>query len=198
MDTPHTLRGLVGLTPNPAPLKDSALIMVDCQNTYTTGIMKLEGVEAAMREAQALLARARAAGAYIVHIQHEAGPGSPYDTSAEIGRIADAVAPQSGEMVITKHFPSAFEQTPLNSLLTNKAKKNLVYAGFMTHMCINSTARAGFNNGYSGTVAANATATRDLPDPNGGVVRASDVHRAALATIGDLFAIVVPNQAQIS
>ena len=41
----HTLRGLMGLPATPAPLSESALIMVDLQNTYAEGIMKLENVE---------------------------------------------------------------------------------------------------------------------------------------------------------
>jgi nicotinamidase-related amidase len=156
----HTLRGLVGLPATPALLKDSALIMIDCQNTYTTGIMKLVDVEPAMEACRALLSRARKEGAHIIHIQHEAGAGSPYDTKAEIGQIADAVAPEKGELVITKGYPSSFEATDLEAELKRRQVNNLVYCGFMTHMCINSTARAGFNRGFAGTVVANATATR--------------------------------------
>lgn len=191
MSDAHTLRGLVGLPATPQPLKESALIMIDCQNTYTTGIMKLEGVEAAMAECQSLLAKTRAAGGHVIHIRHDAGPGSPYDVTADIGQIADAVAPQAGEFVITKLYPSSFEKTVLHEELQRRGINNLVYAGFMTHMCVNSTARAGFNHGYAGTVVANATATRRLPDPRGGEVAAADVHRGALAGIADLFAIVV-------
>jgi nicotinamidase-related amidase len=198
MTEAHTLRGLVGLPAQPAKLSESALIMIDCQNTYTRGIMKLEGVEAAMNECQAILKRARAAGAPVIHIRHEAGAGSPYDTNAEIGQIADAVAPIGQEHIITKNYPSSFERTELDGVLKKLGAKNLIYAGFMTHMCINSTARAGFNHGYSGTVIANATATRRLPNPNGGEVAAKDLHRAALAMVADLFAIVVPNGKMIA
>jgi nicotinamidase-related amidase len=197
MTQPHTLRGLVGLPAIPARLKDSALIMIDCQNTYTTGIMKLVGVEAAMEACRALLWQARREGVHVIHIQHEAGAGSPYDTKAKIGRIADAVAPEKGELVITKGYPSSFEATELEAELKRRDINNLVYCGFMTHMCINSTARAGFNRGFSGTVVANATATRNLPDLRGGEVPASEVHRAALAAVGDLFAIVVKDQSAI-
>jgi nicotinamidase-related amidase len=196
--TAHTLRDLVGLPSTPAALKHSAVIMVDCQNTYTTGVMKLEGVGPALDQCQLLLERARREGVPVIHIQHEAGAGTPYDTAAEIGRIADVVAPLPGEVVITKAYPSSFEQTTLHQILKDLGVTNLVYAGFMTHMCINSTARAGFNLGYAGTVVANATATRDLPTPQGGEVPAAEVQRAALAAVGDLFAIVVTDQSVIA
>ena len=194
---PHTLRGLVGLPTTPASLKDSALIMIDCQNTYLEGIMKLQGVEGAIEICKTMLFRARQEGAQVVHIRHDAGPGSPYDVSGHIGAIADVVKPLSGEPVITKNYPSSFEKTTLDEELKKRGVKNLVYVGFMTHMCVNSTARAGFNLGYAGTVVAPATATRDLPNPAGGVVPAAEVHRAALASVGDLFAIVVNDPAAI-
>ena len=45
MSTHVTLRGLLGLGDAPAALQDSALIMVDCQNTYRRGVMQLDGAE---------------------------------------------------------------------------------------------------------------------------------------------------------
>src|SRR5674476_1359547 len=40
-----TLRQLVGLPDQPAAMADSTLIMIDCQNTYTKGVLELEGVQ---------------------------------------------------------------------------------------------------------------------------------------------------------
>ena len=108
-----TLRELTGMPTAPAALPGSALIMIDLQNTYTRGVMALEGVEPAIEEAAKLLERARAAGTTIVHVQHEAGAGSPYDTNDEIGAIVDAVAPKPGEHRVVKNFPSSFVNTDL-------------------------------------------------------------------------------------
>ena len=74
-----TLRSLSGLPLEPASLAESTLIMIDCQNTYTQGVMELDGVQAALDEAATLLERARVAGIPIIHIQHNDGPGSLYD-----------------------------------------------------------------------------------------------------------------------
>jgi len=192
-----TLRSLLALPDKPAPLSKSALVMIDCQNTYREGIMQLEGVEPALQECAKLLARARDAGTTIIHIQHDAGPGSPYDVNAPIGAIADVVAPATGEIVITKAYPSSFEQTNLDIELKNRDISELVLAGFMTHVCVNSTARAAFNLGYRTTVVGNATATRALASPLGGVLPAETVHNSALAALADIFAIVVPSQESI-
>jgi nicotinamidase-related amidase len=190
----HTLRGLMGLPATPAPLSESALIMVDLQNTYAEGIMKLENVEPALDEAATLLDRARSAGAKIIHIQHDAGEGSPYDVRDRIGAIHDKVAPRDGETIIHKNFPSSFVQTNLQEELGDI--QNLVLAGFMTHMCINSTARSGFSLGFAPTVVAAATATRALPNGNE-AVPAAHVQAASLAALSDLPGIVVPDNKSV-
>lgn len=192
-DARPTLRSLLALPDTPAPLSQSALVLIDCQNTYREGIMQLEGVEAALAECAKLLKRARDAGAPVIHIQHDAGPGTPYDVNAPIGSIADVVAPAAGEKIITKAYPSSFEKTDLDAELKRLGVNNLVLAGFMTHVCVNSTARAAFNHGYTATVVGNATATRALAAPDGGVVPAAELHNSALTALTDIFAIVVPS-----
>jgi nicotinamidase-related amidase len=192
-----TLRGLSGLSPEPAALKGSALVMIDLQQTYREGVMRLEGVEPALREAAELLQRARAAGIPIFHVRHDAGPGSPYDVTAPIGQISPEVAPQGDEPVITKAYPSSFVGTDLQAQLEKTGVKDVVLAGFMTHMCVNSTARSAFNLGFRPTVVAAATATRDLPAPDGSVVPAAQLQAASLAALGDLFAVVARRQADI-
>jgi nicotinamidase-related amidase len=186
-----TLRDITGMGDVPAKLKDSALVMVDCQNTYRSGVMQLANVEPAILEAQKLLRMARELKVPIIHIQHDAGPGSPYDITFEIGAISDEVAPQSGEDVIVKHFPNAFIETTLETKLRSLRVEDVVLAGFMTHMCINSTARGAFNLGFKPSVVASACATRHLPSANGKIIDAQTIHDSALAAIGDLFAIVV-------
>jgi nicotinamidase-related amidase len=196
MPNPTTLRALSGMPTQPPSLSDSTLIMIDCQNTYTEGVMALDGVEAALDEAGELLERARHAGIPIIHFQHDAGEGTPFDVSDQIGAIVDRVAPREGEAVITKNFPDCFVQTDLHERLSASGAKNLVLAGFMTHMCVNSTARGAFSHGYAPTVIAAATATRALPAA-ADTVSSETLQAASLAAIGDLFGIVVPDAAAI-
>lgn len=187
----ETLRDITGLGHAPKKLSDSALIMIDCQNTYRTGVMQLTGVEAAIDEAQKLLLRARELKIPVIHIQHDAGEGSPYDIQSDIGKISDEVAPIDGEMVVTKHVPNAFVDTPLHERLKSLGVNNIVLAGFMTHMCVNSTAHGGFNLGYHVTVVADATATRPLEAAHGKKLTAEQVQDGALASTRDMYAAVV-------
>jgi nicotinamidase-related amidase len=195
--TRPTLRELASLPVKPVRLADSALVLIDCQKTYTQGVMELEGVQAALDETAELLERARTAGIPIIHIQHSDGPGSLYDIDGETGAIVDAVAPRGDEPVVVKQFPNSFVQTDLDQRLKAVNASNLVLAGFMTHMCVNSTARGAFNLGYAPTVVAAATATRSLAGPDGQAVPAAALQAASLAGLADLFAVVVPGTADI-
>jgi nicotinamidase-related amidase len=191
----ETLRNLAGLPKEAASLADSSLVLIDIQNTYTRGVMELENVQPAIDEAAELLDRARSAGIPIYHVMHDDGPGGLYDVQAEIGRIVDRVAPRDGELVIVKNYPNSFTATDLNDRLVPGS--NLVLAGFMTHMCVNSTARGAFSLGHSPAVVAGTTATRALPGVDGVEVTAAALQAASLAAIADLFGVVVPKAADI-
>ncbi|HML27749.1 MAG TPA: cysteine hydrolase family protein [Hyphomicrobium sp.] len=192
MPVSRTLRDIADMGYTPASIGNSALILIDCQNTYREGVMQLEGVEPALLECQRLLARYRDAGRPIIHIQHDEGPGTPYDVRDRIGEIADVVAPRDGEPVVAKAYPSSFEKTNLDQLLKDYGVEDIAIVGFMTHVCVNSTA-----HGYRATVVGNATATRSLPNPSGGAISAKDLHEASLAALHDIFAVVVPTSDNI-
>lgn len=186
-----TLREVTGMGFGHASLKDSALIMVDCQNTYRHGVMQLTNVEPAIVEAQKLLTMARDLKIPVIHIQHDAGVGTPYDITADIGAISAEVAPQNGEPVVVKNYPNAFWHTNLEAQLKALGVENVVLAGFMTHVCINSTARGAFNLGFKPTIIASACATRSLLGPKGKVIEAQMMHDSALAAVRDLFGVVL-------
>ncbi len=64
---------------------------------------------------------------------------------------------------------------------------SLIIAGFMTHMCVSTTARAALDLGIPCSVVADTCATRDLPDAEGGVLRGRDLHRMELVALSDRF-----------
>lgn len=193
-----TIRDIAGLGDTSTAISDSALIIIDAQNTYCEGIMKLEGMEKALQECRALLDRFRKAGRPVFHIRHDAGPGSPYDVTSPIGQIVDLLAPAQGEAVITKNYPNAFAGTELEGLVKKAGTNNLILVGFMSHMCVNSTARGAFSLGFNPTVVASATATRALPyKVTGEIIPAAVLNAVALAALGDLPAAIVGSPANV-
>lgn len=190
MSSPKTLLEMAGADLRPASLAQSTVVIIDAQNEYLDGNLALPGVKPALEAISRLLANARDAGAPIVHVAHKGRPGGLFDREGHGGAIAEAARPAGGERIVEKPLPNAFAQTSLDAELKAIGRTSLVLAGFMTHMCVSSTARAALDLEYRVTVAGDAAATRDLPDPLGGVVSAEALHRAALAALGDRFAII--------
>lgn len=186
---PATLFTLAGIAPAPARLADATLILIDYQNEYLAGPLRLVDPEAAIEKARDLLTAARAAGARIVHIAHRGAAGGLFDRAEHRGAIVDALAPMPGETVIEKPRPNAFSGTNLAEVV-GPAGTPVVIAGFMTHNCVSSTARAALDLGYAITIAADACATRDLPSPTG-TVAARDIHQSELAGLADRHGAVV-------
>lgn len=195
MTAAKTLMQLAGIDLTPPRLGDSCLVLIDIQNEYLAGPLALPHAGPAIARATALLARARESGAAIIHIAHKGAPGSLFDRSAERGAIVAPLAPRPGEIVIEKQLPNAFAGTDLNAQLAATGRKELVLAGFMTHMCVSSTARAALDLGFRTTIDADSCATRDLPDGVGGTIAARLIHDVALAELSDRFAIIARGNA---
>ncbi|MGW4164006.1 isochorismatase family protein [Streptomyces sp. NPDC004788] len=191
-----TLRELNQFDQTPATLANSTVILVDYQNTYTQGVMELDGWQPALDAAATLLAKAREAGATVIHVINDGGEGTPYDIRAEIGQIHPAVAPIEGEATVVKTVPDAFRDTNLGDLVDAAGNKDVVIAGFMSHMCVLFTAQGAFLRGNRPTVVADATATRTLKSAVA-EVSAERLHHGALATIDDLWGVVVPTTADL-
>ncbi|MBZ0215355.1 MAG: isochorismatase family protein, partial [Fimbriimonadaceae bacterium] len=137
-----TLLEMAGAALVPAKLDEATLLLIDCQNEYRTGGLPLSGVDNAAREVARLLDAARRKGTPIVHIAHKGQAGGLFDRDADNGALMDEAAVRDGETLLEKGLPNAFAGTNLASALEAAGRKQLIVAGFMTHMCISSTVRA--------------------------------------------------------
>lgn len=189
-----TLRELNGFDETPAELSRATLILVDYQNTYTEGVMELDGWKRAVDNAEALLNRARKAGTPVIHVVDKG-----YDLTSEAGQIIPVLKPVKGEQVVEKSVPNGFHDTDLAEKVKKAGNENVIIAGFMTNMCVLFTTEGAFLNGYRPTVVADASATRPLPlSGNANGIPAQRVHEAALATVQDLYGVVVPSQKSLT
>lgn len=195
MDRPKTLLELAGARPVPAGLSEAVLVIIDAQNEYRSGALPLARVEGAIGSARRLLDRARDTHTPVIHVVHRGRPGGLFDPDESGGAILDDLTPRAGEAVVAKTLPNCFTSDEFRRALVASARKKIVAVGFMTHMCVEATARSALDHGYATTVVSAATATRDLPDPLGGPpVSAEDVQRRSLAAIADRFATVVEDE----
>ena len=190
MSEPKTLLQLAGADLEPAQVDSACLILIDMQNEYLDGPIAGANADAAIAQAKGLLAGARAAGSPVIHVAHKGRAGSLFDRDAKRGQIVDELAPIAGENIVEKGLPNAFAGTPLQDQISACERNDLIICGFMTHMCVSSTARAALDLGYRVTIDADSCATRDLPDGRGGVIEAATLHDVALVELSDRFAVI--------
>lgn len=192
---PQTLLDLAGAS-KPAPTwANSALVVIDAQQEYAAGgALSLPNLAAALDKIATLQSAARTEGRPIFHVAHAGSSGGPFDPAAG-GRLLESTGPQPGEVIISKTLPNSFSGTDLHAHLSRDGITHLILVGFMTHMCVSSTARAALDLGYMTTVVADGCATRDLPDATGNeVLAAAQVHTAALAALADRFGHVTTTE----
>ncbi|MFA7240732.1 MAG: cysteine hydrolase family protein [Sulfuricellaceae bacterium] len=195
---PRTLMQIAGVQLPTAKFSDSVLLVIDAQREYTDGKLPLAGIGAAVAETALLLKLARQADAPVIHVIHKSKPGAMlFDPNGPFVDFIPQLAPAPGETVIVKGLPNAFAATNLDRHLAVLGRKNLIVAGFATHMCVSATVRAALDHGYRTTLVASATATRDLPDGMGGSVPAAVLQQAGIAALNDRFATIVAGAANI-
>ncbi len=169
------------------------MLIIDIQNDYFPGgAHPLVGPEAAAAAAASLLEGFRHSGEAVVHVRHEwDAPEASFMRPGTPGvEIHQSVRPLPGETVITKREPNAFLGTELAGLLQALGTDELVVAGMMTSMCVDSSVRAAAELGYDVVLVHDACAAPDLEF--GGVqVPGEAVHAAFIAALGDGFARVV-------
>jgi ureidoacrylate peracid hydrolase len=154
-------------------LKDrkTALIVVDVQNDFchSQGVFGKRGIDLAHLEKPAdnlllLIDRCREANVPIIFVRtiHS----SWTDSGSWTGRLAGAgkemlicrpdtwgaeffkVEPRETDFIVTKHRFSGFVGTELNIVLRSRGIETLLMTGFTTNVCVETTARDGFNLDY--------------------------------------------------
>jgi nicotinamidase-related amidase len=167
-----------------------SLVLIDIQKDYFAGgRMILEGAEAAAENAALLLERFRQRGWPLFHVQHvSTRPNATFFIAGSDGiEFHPAVAPRAGEAVVQKNFPNAFRATKLDTELRSRGVTELVIAGMMTHMCIDTSVRAAFDLGFKVELAFDACATRNLRFGET-ELSAAQVHGSFIAALNGTFA----------
>lgn len=116
---------------------------------------------------QAVLNAARKNGMLVVYVNGVHRPGYPELAARTVPlakmliergvmiqgtwgvEVIDQLRPIDGDIVIDNHSSSAFCSTCLDLILRGKGITNIVLSGIATHVAIESTARDGFNMGYT-------------------------------------------------
>jgi nicotinamidase-related amidase len=133
----------------------TALLIVDMQEAV---IDKAHAREAVVANILNLVDRARAEGVPVLWVQHQ-------DTNivkdSPGWRIAAQLKPSAVEPVIEKSYGDAFEDTTLESVLSELRVGRLIIVGAETDACIRCTLHGAFVRGYDALLVSDAHTTGD-------------------------------------
>ncbi len=160
-----------------------ALLVIDVQNEYFTGKVKITHPPGSLENILKVMDCAREHGIPVIIVQHTA----PQQDSPVFRKGTDAwelhpeIAARKHDFLIEKNLPGSFTGTGLESWLRENRVDTVVISGYMTQMCCDTTARQAFHLGFSVEFISDATGT--LPISNSaGSVTGEELHRAVLVT----------------
>jgi len=165
-----------------------ALIIIDLQNDYfKDGNMELVDIDIVLNNTNKLIKYAREKEYKIYFIQHFSTKESatffiPNTDGVKLHKDLDI----QNDIIIKKNYPNSFRDTVLHQELQKEQIKDLIICGAMTHMCIDTTVRAGFDLGYNITLIEDACATKDLKFKDY-IIKSKDVHNSFISALGGVF-----------
>ncbi|MCJ1321125.1 hypothetical protein MMC15_006469 [Xylographa vitiligo] len=163
-----SFRELIGVSPSTASTSDSALVIIDAQEEYASGLLKVSNGPSSCAAIKSLLEKYRAAGGAIVHIHHETPEGAPVFTPGKaVSEPMKGLEARKGEKVIWKKHPGSYAGTDLQEWLDGKSVKKVVLVGYMAHVCVSTTARQASELGYDVVLVEDAIGDRDIPGISG-------------------------------
>lgn len=174
-----------------------ALIVIDAQNEYFTGQMKIEypPVETSLPNIGRAMDVAREAGIPVVVVQHDAPEASPIFALGSDGwQLHPVVAQRASDHRINKKMASVFAGTDLAEWIKEHAIDTLTIVGYMTHNCNASTIYEAMHRGLQVEVLEDATGA--LPYENAaGKASAEEIHRVFNTVFHSNFGAVVSTEA---
>jgi nicotinamidase-related amidase len=134
---------------------NSALLVVDVQNGVVEGAHERDAVVA---NVGSLVEKARREQVPVVWVQHS---DDQLARGSDDWQIVPELTPDDGEPLVEKSYGDSFEDTPLESVLSELGVGRLVVVGAQTDACIRSTLHGAFVRGYDATLVSDAHTTED-------------------------------------
>jgi nicotinamidase-related amidase len=173
-----------------------ALLVIDVQNEYFTGALPITHpaghLERILRVMDAAAGRVPT-----VVIQHHSDNLSIFRRGSPEWELHPEIAARPRDLLIEKSLPGSFTNTPLEAWLRERGIDTVTIAGYMTHMCCDTTARQAVHRGFRSEFLSDATGTLPLSNA-GGQVTAEELQRSILAAQAQLLSEVLPSSEWIN
>ena len=153
-----------------------AILVVDMVRAYIDPASPLyAGVEATIQPARRVISSARGAGVPVIYTEVVFGPGGVdggvffrkvsalqvFEGRTELGAFVPDLAPEPGDVVVTKQYASAFFGTSLASTMTALGVDTVVVMGYSTSGCVRASTVDALQHGFVPIVVREACGDRD-------------------------------------
>ena len=138
----------------------TALLVIDVQQGLCEGECDAFESQQVIGRINKVAAKARAAGAIVVFIQHESKSGF-LEFGADAWQLAHGLHAEPTDVRIRKTTPDSFHGTELEDFLGQHAVTDLVVCGMHTEFCVDTTTRRALALGYPVVLVRDAHTTED-------------------------------------
>ena len=161
----------------------AAVLVIDVQQGLCQGAGAAFDTEGTIDRINVVTAKARAAGAPVLFIQHESESGYREHNTAD-WQLAEGLTVDAKDLKIRKTTPDSFLRTNLEALLRLLGVKTVVICGLHTEFCVDTTTRRALALGFPVTLVSDAHTSA-----GNSAITAPQViahHNATLVNIGSL------------
>ncbi|MFI6509816.1 cysteine hydrolase family protein [Streptosporangium sp. NPDC050855] len=134
---------------------NTALLVVDVQNAV---VEKGHERDAVVTNIGGLVGKARRERVPVVWVQHS---DEDLERGSEGWEIVPELAPDETEPVVEKHYGDSFEETTLETVLSDLGVGRLVVTGAQTDQCVRATLHGALVRGYDTILVSDAHTAED-------------------------------------
>ncbi|MCG6158238.1 cysteine hydrolase family protein [Rubinisphaera margarita] len=157
-----------------------ALLVIDVQNEYFTGALPITHPVGHLEQILEAVDAATGRIPVVVVQHHFADADKPFFQKGTPGwELHPEIAKRKRDLLVEKTMPGSFTGTNLEDWLSEQKIDTVTVAGYMTHMCCDTTARQAVHRGINVEFLNDATGTLDLSN-QAGEVTAEELHRSIL------------------
>ena len=158
-----------------------ALLVIDVQNEYFSGGLPISYPHNHLTNILNVMDNAADADVPVVVVQHTflTDELPLFQRGTPEWKLHEEVAERPHDFYVEKNLPGSFTNTDLEDWLRKNTIDTLTIAGYMTHMCCDTTARQAVHRGFNVEFLSDATGTLALEN-DAGKVSDEELQRAIL------------------
>jgi len=152
------------LDSNKVPISQSALLVIDAQDSFKTGPRwERRSNPDFEQNVSAMVEAYRTAGLPVVFFLH-ADNDEAFAKNSPHFKLMDFLKPRADEPVMIKNTRNCFTSTPLQAYLIEKGVRRVSITGIQMEQCCETTARLAADLGYAVDFVTEATMTFPIPN----------------------------------